>query len=153
VAALRVELLDGFRVFVDEREVPSESWRRSKAAGVVKLLALAPAHRLHREQVMDVLWPELAPSAAAANLRKALHYARRAVGDDAIVSTGDVLALPADGLAVDVAAWRAMRSGRMTSRGRGRIIRSSVTAITRFRSCMGCSAPMSRGIRPIGRRR
>jgi DNA-binding SARP family transcriptional activator len=105
---LRIELLDRFRVFADEREVPAESWRRSKAAGVVKLLALAPAHRLHREQVMDVLWPELGPSAAAANLRKALHYARRAVGDDAIVSAGDVLALPADRLAVDVATWRAV---------------------------------------------
>lgn len=103
---LRIELLDGFRVFADEREVPAESWRRSKAAGVVKLLALAPTHRLHREQMMDVLWPELDPAAAAANLRKALHYARRAVGDDAIVSAGDVLALPADRLAVDVAAWR-----------------------------------------------
>ena len=104
---LRIELLDGFRVFAYGREVPAEAWRRSKAAGVVKLLALAPAHRLHREQVMDVLWPGLGPSAAAANLRKALHYARRAVGDDAIVSTGDMLALPADRLAVDVATWRA----------------------------------------------
>jgi DNA-binding SARP family transcriptional activator len=42
----------------------------------VKLLALAPHHRLHREQLMDTLWPELAPEAAAANLRKAVHFAR-----------------------------------------------------------------------------
>jgi DNA-binding SARP family transcriptional activator len=38
---------------------------------------LSPGHRLHREQVMDVLWPELDPAAAAANLRKAVHEARR----------------------------------------------------------------------------
>ena len=41
---------------------------------LVKLLALAPGYRLHREQVMDALWPDLAPEAAAGNLRKAVHF-------------------------------------------------------------------------------
>jgi hypothetical protein len=36
------------------------SWRLRKAAGLVKLLALAEGHRLHREQAMDLLWPDLA---------------------------------------------------------------------------------------------
>ena len=44
---------------------------------MVKLLALAPGHRLHREQLMESLWPDLDPDAAGANLRKALHFARR----------------------------------------------------------------------------
>ncbi len=60
---------------------------------------------------MDLLWPELGPAAAAANLRKALHYARKAVdpddGGSLISSPGDVLALPAERLSVDVDAWRA----------------------------------------------
>jgi DNA-binding SARP family transcriptional activator len=108
-AALRIELLDGFRVVVDGRPVPDEAWRRSKAAAVVKLLALASGRRLQREQAMDVLWPALDPAAAAANLRKALHYARRAAGDGVgfIVSNGDVLSLPAERLSVDVDAWHA----------------------------------------------
>ena len=108
-ATLRIELLDGFRVVVDERPVSDESWRRSKAAALVKLLALAPGHRLQREQAMDVLWPALPPAAAAANLRKALHYARRAAGDGPalIVSGGAALSLSADGLSVDVDAWHA----------------------------------------------
>ena len=46
----------------------------------MQLLALAPRHRLHREQVIDALWPELPPDAGAANLRKAAHYARAALG-------------------------------------------------------------------------
>jgi hypothetical protein len=45
----------------------------------VKLLALAPRHRLHREQVIDALWPDLPPDAGAANLRKAAHYRDRAL--------------------------------------------------------------------------
>jgi DNA-binding SARP family transcriptional activator len=56
---------------------------------------------------MDVLWPELAPAAAAANLRKAVHFARRALGADLLASVGDVLALPSGRVWIDVPAWRA----------------------------------------------
>ena len=107
---LRVGLLGHFRVAIGDVDVPEEAWRRSKAAALVKLLALAPAHRMHREQVMDVLWPTLGPAAAAANLRKAVHYARRALdaeGSSAIVSSGDMLSLPSGQVVIDVDVWRA----------------------------------------------
>jgi hypothetical protein len=58
---LRIELLGGFRVSLGERAVPAMEWRRSKAASLVKLLALAQGHRLHREQAMDVRWPTSHP--------------------------------------------------------------------------------------------
>ncbi len=51
---------------------------------MVKLLALAPGHRLHREQVMDLLWPDLGRTAASNNLREALHAARRALARDPV---------------------------------------------------------------------
>src|SRR5262249_31171678 len=108
---IRIELFGGFQIEVGSRSIPEEAWRQRKPAALVKLLALAPRHRLHREQVMDALWPELWPGPAAANLRKALHYARRlckaATGEQLIGSTGEVLALPVDGLWVDVDAFRA----------------------------------------------
>jgi DNA-binding SARP family transcriptional activator len=102
---VQIELLGAFRVTVGTRPVPEDAWRRRKPAALVKLLALAPGHRLPRERVMEALWPELEPHAAAANLRKALHQARRALGDEggaAIVSLGDVLFLPQGSLSVDV---------------------------------------------------
>jgi DNA-binding SARP family transcriptional activator len=108
-ASLRLELLGGFRVAVGKHVVPDDAWRRRKAAGLVKLLALSPGHKLHREQVMDALWPDLTPDAAAANLRKAVHYARRAFdgdGDRVIASVGELLCLPADGVWIDVEALR-----------------------------------------------
>jgi DNA-binding SARP family transcriptional activator len=52
------------------------AWRLRKSASVVKLLALAPGHRLHRDQLLDRLWPDLALDAAGGQLRKALHQAR-----------------------------------------------------------------------------
>jgi DNA-binding SARP family transcriptional activator len=117
---IRIGLFGGFRVEVGGRSIPEEAWRQRKPAALVKLLALAPRHRLHREQVMDALWPELAPAPAGANLRKALHYARRlavsSTGEPLIESAGELVALPADRLSVDVdefrsAADRARRSG------------------------------------------
>ncbi|MDQ4128574.1 MAG: tetratricopeptide repeat protein [Actinomycetota bacterium] len=53
-----------------------------KAAGLVKLLALAPGHRLHREQVMDALWPDAGTRAASNNLRQTLYVARRTLEPD-----------------------------------------------------------------------
>jgi DNA-binding SARP family transcriptional activator len=110
-AVLRIELLGGFSVTVGQDVVPAAVWRRSRAAALVKLLALSPRHRLQREEVMDLLWPDLAPAAAAANLRKALHYARKAVDLDRdeslIASAGDALFLPSERLWVDAEAWRA----------------------------------------------
>jgi DNA-binding SARP family transcriptional activator len=73
----RVWLLGGFRVSVGERKVDESAWRLRKAASLVKVLALSASHRLHRERVMDLLWPDLDPSAAANNLNHVLHHARR----------------------------------------------------------------------------
>jgi DNA-binding SARP family transcriptional activator len=43
----------------------------------VKLLTLAPGHRMHREQVMDLLWPDSATRAASNNLRQVVYGARK----------------------------------------------------------------------------
>src|SRR5215213_1644085 len=79
---LRVWLLGGFRVSVGTRTVEEGAWRLRKAASLVKLLALAPGHHLHRERAMDLLWPNLGRRAAANNLSQALHAARHALGPD-----------------------------------------------------------------------
>jgi predicted ATPase/DNA-binding SARP family transcriptional activator len=74
--ALRIRLLGAFQVTVGSRVLGAESWRRRKAAHLVKLLALAPGHAMHREQIMELLWPEVEPPAAANSLHQALHIAR-----------------------------------------------------------------------------
>src|SRR3954447_23098816 len=91
-----VTLLSGFSAAVDGKAVPDSAWRLKKARELVKLLALARGHRLHRDQAMDVLWRELAPSAAANNLHQAVHVARRALGSDAIDVRDEVLSLVAE---------------------------------------------------------
>src|SRR6266545_2851153 len=76
---LRIQLLGEFCVWVGSRRIDDAEWRLRKAKSLIKLLALAPGHRLHREQVLDALWPDLEPEAATNNLHKTLHVVRRAL--------------------------------------------------------------------------
>jgi predicted ATPase/DNA-binding SARP family transcriptional activator len=80
-------LLGGFQVAVGLRTIDEGEWRLKKAASLLKLLALAEGHRLHREQAMELLWPDLDRKAAANNLHQALHFARRALEPHASASS------------------------------------------------------------------
>jgi predicted ATPase len=100
MARVQIGLLGGFSATVDGAPVDERSWRLRKARDLVKLLALAPERRLHREQAMDALWPERSPGSAANNLYQAVHAARRALGQDAIAVRDELLFLDAE---VDVA--------------------------------------------------
>ena len=72
----------------------------------MKLLALAPGHRLHRDIVVDTLWPGAEPQATANNLHQLVHSIRRMMGTESIAVTDDVVRLcPAGGLTVDVDAF------------------------------------------------
>src|SRR3954452_14334731 len=91
-----VTLLGGFAAAVDGEVVPDSAWRLKKARELVKLLALARGHRLHRDQALDVLLRDLAPAAAANNLPQAGPVARRVLGADAIQMRDEVLSLAGD---------------------------------------------------------
>ncbi len=101
-ARVRVALFGAFRVDVGDREV--SEWPGRRSAELVALLALTEHHRLQRDQVTEALWPHLSPEAGAANLRKAAHHARQALGrDDAVVLAGGrVELLPGAEIDVDV---------------------------------------------------
>jgi len=116
--AVRIRLLGGFEVSVGARTIEEDAWRLRKAANLVKLLALAAANRLHREQVMYTLWPELGIRAASNNLRQTAHSARRtldpSMGSRYLASRDESLVLcPESSLWVDVDAFEeAARSAR-----------------------------------------
>jgi DNA-binding SARP family transcriptional activator len=104
---IRVSVLGRFDVRLDGRPVSDEAWRRNRARALVKLLALAPSRRLHREQLMDALWPSLDADAAAGNLRKAMYFARQALGAEHIRVYGELIALEAVELWIDIDAFEA----------------------------------------------
>jgi DNA-binding SARP family transcriptional activator len=65
---VRIRLLGGFEVTVADRAVAADAWRLRKAKTLVKLLALAHGHRLHREALVAVLWPDRDAASATNNL-------------------------------------------------------------------------------------
>jgi predicted ATPase/DNA-binding SARP family transcriptional activator/DNA-binding CsgD family transcriptional regulator len=104
---IRVWLLDGFRVSVGARSV---RWRRRKAGSLIKLLALARGHRMHQEQVMDLLWPELDEKSQINNLHRTLYFARRTLDSGPTAShltmrEGMISLYPEEHLWVDVEAF------------------------------------------------
>lgn len=76
---LELRLLGAATVFVDGVPVEERQWTRRKSKALLKILALAPQHQLHREQLIEHLWPEQEAELAANNLNKIIHAARRAL--------------------------------------------------------------------------
>lgn len=103
-----ITLLGGFRVSLGGVAVPDDAWGRRTAAALVKLLALTPERRLHREQVIDALWPRIGVADAGPRLHKAAHFARRSLGGQTsgVVLRDDiVLLLPDDDVEIDAARF------------------------------------------------
>src|ERR687892_638453 len=95
VAKAEIRMLGGFEVLLDGTPVPAAGWPRPQAATLVKVLALASGRRMHRERLIDQMWPDLTITEAAPRLHKLAHYARRGLGDDrmAVVLRGETVAL------------------------------------------------------------
>src|SRR5512135_186775 len=115
---LELRLLGDFRAEIDGQPIAPSVWRQGRAASLVKLLALAPTKRLPREEVIEALWPGISPEAGGTNVRKAVHFARRALGGEAVIGgrAGSIELWPNGAVATDVeqfeaASARALRSG------------------------------------------
>ncbi|WP_165914519.1 AAA family ATPase [Streptomyces sp. AcE210] len=106
---LSLRLLGGFAAVREDGVDIPRRWRRSTAQTLVKILAVAPGLRRHREQVMDALWPGVPMEAATRNLRVTLHAARHALEPELaprrpssyLLTDGDLLLLPSDRVRVD----------------------------------------------------
>ncbi|MBW6472324.1 MAG: hypothetical protein K0B14_04295 [Anaerolineaceae bacterium] len=105
--SVRISLLGGFRLQCGEQSLTEDQFHLRKARDLLKLLALAPNHRLHREEVLDLLWPEQAPQQAAHNLSQTLYTLRPNLTalDTCIRLAFDedcLFLLPTEGISTDV---------------------------------------------------
>ena len=88
--------MGGFAVTVGDAKVDGP-WRLRKAKSLVKLLALAPGHQLHRDVLIDRLWPDAGVDSGANNLHQALHAARRVLGSTRLALHDELVVLGPDG--------------------------------------------------------
>ncbi|WP_372659899.1 AAA family ATPase [Hydrogenophaga sp.] len=117
-ARLDVGLLGRFEAAVDGQPIAADHWPSLRAAHLVQMLSLQPGHRMSRDLAIDALWPQLDPEAGAANLRKALHHGRQALGrHDAIgLLAGELLLWPERPVAVDADVFEARASAALRQR-------------------------------------
>jgi DNA-binding SARP family transcriptional activator len=109
---LCIGLLGAFSISAGDRVVADDAWRLRKAKTLIKLLALAPEHRLHVDQAIELLWAGRDPDSARNNLHQAIFAARRAL--DSIGLEGSrylelredlILLSPEDPVRIDAVAF------------------------------------------------
>lgn len=81
-AALRIQTLGGFRVWRAQGEVEAADWGREKALQLVQFLVTVGRQYLHKEQIIDQLWPDLDADKGDRDFKVALNSANKALDPD-----------------------------------------------------------------------
>src|SRR6516162_1513990 len=79
---LEVSTLGRFEVRRNHEQLTGGNWNRRKVVDLFKLLLSIEQHRLHREQVQEILWPTSTLEQAANSFGKTLYLLRRALEPD-----------------------------------------------------------------------
>jgi DNA-binding SARP family transcriptional activator/TolB-like protein len=129
-----IHLLGPFRITLEGVPVEEGQWERKKSKTLIKILALQPlrqsARQMHREELIELLWPGVSPEQGLNNLHKALHAARRVLepalsggGSSRFLQMRDQLVLlqGADDVSVDVSEFEAMAEEALKTGVRTRI--------------------------------
>jgi predicted ATPase/DNA-binding SARP family transcriptional activator len=87
---LTVTTLGRFAVYRDQQQFTGGNWNRRKVCGLFKLLISAEQHRLHREQIQEILWPSSTSEQAANSFGKTLYLLRRALEPELAFAKGNL---------------------------------------------------------------
>ncbi len=80
---LDIRCLGPFMVLRDGRLVPWEQFGRRRSLTLLKILLTRYGRQVHREELMELLWPEADPRSANALLNVVVHYLRRGLEPNA----------------------------------------------------------------------
>ena len=86
--SLEVLTLGRFEVHRSQEHLTGGNWNRRKVVELFKLLLSVEQHRLHREQVQEILWPMSTLEQAANSFGKTLYLLRRALEPDLSAGKG-----------------------------------------------------------------
>mgnify|MGYP001465316065 CR=1 FL=1 len=76
---LRVRTLGGFQVWRGAQEVEAREWQRDKARQLFQLLVARRGRWMQRDEICELLWPQLAPEAAGRDFKVALNALNKAL--------------------------------------------------------------------------
>lgn len=123
VPGVRIRTLGGFRVELGGEPLSTSEWQSRKARQLLKILVAERGRPVHREQLMETLWPGESPevvknrlAVAASTLRAVLDPDRTHLNDHYVIGDPNALQLDLDHVVVDAEeflteAERGLRSG------------------------------------------
>src|SRR5436305_13574105 len=85
---IEVATLGRFELRRNADPLSGGNWSRRKVVDLFKLLISAEQHRLHREQIQEILWPTSPGEQAANSFGKTLYLLRRALEPDLAAGKG-----------------------------------------------------------------
>jgi len=121
-APLRIFTLGRFALAVGDRPVPLERWHRKQALTLLKVLVTFRGQAVHRERLMEALWPEAGEAEARNRLKVTLHALRHGLREAGVTSevvgtAGESYFLRREAVWVDVEAFEALaHSGETLAR-------------------------------------
>ena len=120
VARVRLCLLGGFRAERAGEPVLDSAWGRPQAKTLVKILAVERSHQLHREQLIELLWPDEQPATVDVSLRKLLSFARHALDAESGIPTllavrDELVTLDAQRIWIDADAFERAAKGALAA--------------------------------------
>ncbi|HZT98803.1 MAG TPA: BTAD domain-containing putative transcriptional regulator, partial [Ktedonobacteraceae bacterium] len=109
--SLEISTLGRFEIRREQELLSGGNWNRRKVCELFKVLLSADQHRLHREQVQEILWPSSSSEQAANSFGKTLYLLRRALEPELATGKGssstyvtldhDTVMLAQDSLQID----------------------------------------------------
>jgi predicted ATPase/DNA-binding SARP family transcriptional activator len=88
ITILDITTLGRFEVRRNQESLSGGNWGRRKVIDLFKLLLSVDQHRLHREQIQDILWPDSSLEQAANSFGKTLYLLRRALEPELAAGKG-----------------------------------------------------------------
>ena len=124
--ALQIFALGKFGLAADGRGIAVEKWKRRQAVTLLKFLVTQLDRPVHRERILDCLWPDVDEERGWGRLKVTMYYLRtqlRAAGaaEDAVRTVGDAYLLRRDAVWVDAENFEKLvaEAGTLQSKGRG----------------------------------
>jgi DNA-binding SARP family transcriptional activator len=137
---LVVRVLGGFVVERDGQPVPRSAWGSRKARDLLKILVVRGGHRLGREPLADLLWPDEPYDEVSNRLSVALSVARGVLAADGmpppLVAVEDAIELEVDAVEVDLVRFESLADeGERAARAGDRTV--AVAALTAAEEAYG----------------
>jgi len=114
--SLNIITLGRFALMRNQEVMSGGNWKQRRVRELFKILLSAEQHRLHREQVQELLWPSASQEQAANSFSKTLYLLRRALEPDLVAGKSssyifldqDTLLLVPDSMEIDADLFEAM---------------------------------------------